>query len=81
MRRETATTGLREKLRRLAAAKADHCSRKAEEAREALFRLENGVYGICMDCDRTIPEKRLDAKPEAIRCIGCQSARELERVA
>ena len=81
MRRETVTTGLREELQRLASAKADHRSREAEEAREALFRLENGVYGICTDCDTTIPEKRLDAKPEAIRCIGCQSARELERVA
>ena len=81
MRRETVTTGLREELQRLASAKADHRSREAEEAREALVRLENGEYGICTDCGRTIPEKRLNAKPEAIRCVGCQSARELERVA
>ena len=81
MRKKSATRGLREKLLRLAAARGDHRSREAEEALGALCRLENGTYGICAECSRTIPEKRLHAKPEAIRCVGCQSIRELEPVA
>ena len=77
MRKESATTGLREKLRRLASAKGKHRAREAEEALEALRRLENGTYGICTDCGRTIPERRLSARPEATRCVVCQSMREL----
>jgi DnaK suppressor protein len=38
----------------------------------ALQRLHDGRYGVCTDCDATIPEARLQAAPEAARCIHCQ---------
>ena len=78
MRKGSATTGLRKKLLRLAAARGDD---RSWEVLEALCRLENGAYGICKGCGRTIPEKRLYAKPEAIRCVGCQSVLERGPVA
>ena len=28
---------------------------------------------VCADCGKPIPEGRLDARPEAARCVGCQS--------
>ena len=40
---------------------------------DALVRLEHGIYGLCADCNKPIPEGRLDARPEASRCVGCQS--------
>jgi DnaK suppressor protein len=40
---------------------------------DALVRIERGVYGVCADCSTPIPEGRLDARPEAARCVGCQS--------
>jgi DnaK suppressor protein len=40
---------------------------------DALVRIERGVYGVCGDCGSPIPEGRLDARPEAARCVGCQS--------
>jgi len=43
---------------------------------DALGRLERGVYGMCADCGSPIPEGRLDARPEAARCVGCQSKRD-----
>jgi DnaK suppressor protein len=43
---------------------------------EALARLSAGTYGHCIDCDATIPEARLNAAPEASRCIGCQEKAE-----
>lgn len=43
---------------------------------DALVRLERGVYGVCADCGKPIPEGRLDARPEAARCVGCQSKRD-----
>ena len=42
----------------------------------ALKRIEEGVYGQCMDCGVDIPAPRLHAKSEAARCIDCQDKRE-----
>ena len=36
-------------------------------------RLEEGQYGICVDCGKEIPAARLEAVPEAVRCIDDQS--------
>lgn len=40
---------------------------------DALRRIGDGTYGVCADCGRPIPEGRLDARPEAARCVACQS--------
>jgi DnaK suppressor protein len=40
---------------------------------DALVRIDRGVYGTCADCGKPIPEGRLDARPEAARCVACQS--------
>ncbi len=40
---------------------------------EALRRLDEGRYGICVDCGAAVPEGRLEAKPEAARCVACQA--------
>ena len=41
---------------------------------EALERIEAGTYGDCTDCGKSIALARLQATPEAARCIDCQSA-------
>ncbi|MCX5835256.1 MAG: TraR/DksA family transcriptional regulator [Deltaproteobacteria bacterium] len=46
---------------------------------EALERLEQGIYGVCLDCDGEISEKRLKVKPTATLCIDCQETRERRR--
>jgi DnaK suppressor protein len=38
----------------------------------ALARIEDGSYGSCVDCGKPVPEGRLEARPEAARCVGCQ---------
>lgn len=43
----------------------------------ALKRIEDGVYGICIDCGAEIPAPRLHAAPETLRCIACQGKFEL----
>lgn len=42
----------------------------------ALKRIEDGVYGQCADCGVDIPAPRLNAAPEATRCIDCQDKSE-----
>src|SRR5580765_7256914 len=39
----------------------------------ALSRIDGESYGQCVDCGHEIPEGRLDARPDAARCVGCQS--------
>ena len=43
---------------------------------DALVRIDHGSYGMCADCAKPIPEGRLDARPEAARCVACQSKRD-----
>lgn len=40
----------------------------------ALARIDGGIYGECSDCGVDIPEARLQAAPEAHRCIRCQES-------
>lgn len=39
----------------------------------ALQRIEQGTYGTCVDCGARIAEGRLEARPEAARCVACQA--------
>lgn len=42
----------------------------------ALARIQNGRYGVCMECSCLIPHTRLEAIPYALNCIDCQTKRE-----
>lgn len=42
-----------------------------QEIGEALFRLENGLFGFCEECRNAIPLKRLEAIPYSRLCIRC----------
>jgi len=39
----------------------------------ALKRVEDGEYGICVDCGDTISEERLDILPATPKCQKCAS--------
>jgi len=43
------------------------------EVEAALTRIDENTYGSCVDCGLQIPEGRLDARPDAARCVGCQA--------
>jgi RNA polymerase-binding transcription factor len=45
---------------------------RLREIRAALDRLDNGSYGICLNCDEEIAPKRLAAVPWTPLCIACQ---------
>ena len=46
------------------------------EVLQALKRIDDGTYGICVTCGNPIPEKRLEAIPWAARDIKCEQALE-----
>jgi DnaK suppressor protein len=57
---------------------------RANKLAEALERLREGEYGLCVECGETIAPARLRAMPEVITCVRCQDrlerSRRLERV-
>jgi DnaK suppressor protein len=46
---------------------------------EALFLLDAGEYGSCVECEREISERRLRSLPFAVRCQACEERREAEQ--
>lgn len=53
--------------------------RQRTEVLAALTRARAGTYGKCVDCGLPVPEGRLEARPEASRCVGCQAKRDRSR--
>ncbi|MCU4672651.1 TraR/DksA family transcriptional regulator [Microbacterium fluvii] len=49
----------------------DDALRERAEVEQASARVEEGTYGVCVDCGRRIPAARLAARPTAVRCIDC----------
>jgi RNA polymerase-binding transcription factor DksA len=47
--------------------------RQRSDVLDALHRIDLGTYGTCVDCGAIVPEGRLEAKPEAARCVACQA--------
>jgi RNA polymerase-binding transcription factor DksA len=47
--------------------------RQRTDVLAALQRIDLGTYGTCADCGGPVPEGRLEAKPEAARCVACQA--------
>ena len=43
------------------------------EVLAALKRLDEGTYGLCVNCGQPIPEKRLEAIPWAARDVKCEA--------
>ena len=59
---------------------SDRNNRYVQKVRDALARLDLGVFGVCESCGSEIPLKRLLARPTAIFCVACQNEQEtLER--
>ena len=56
-------------------------ARKQEQIKKinlALEKIESQKYGICVDCDCFIAEKRLEYNPWFETCVDCASDREKE---
>jgi len=60
--------------RELAIRNLDRESSLLRHVRQALGRIEDGSYGVCLHCDEEIKPKRLDAVPWTPYCIRCQEA-------
>jgi DnaK suppressor protein len=64
--------------RELASRGLDRQAAEAREIRAALERIRDGNYGICLECEEEISEKRLAAVPWTALCLACQHKAELK---
>ena len=46
------------------------------ELEDALKRIDDGTFGVCLDCGCLISKTRLKVVPQARLCIKCQEKRE-----
>lgn len=51
---------------------------KVKQIDDALQRIEKQTYGLCIDCEEPIPEKRLILNPHFLTCVTCAEDREAE---
>jgi DnaK suppressor protein len=58
--------------RELAIRNLDRESKLLRSIRNALARIEDGSYGVCLRCETAINPKRLGALPWAAYCVRCQ---------
>ena len=55
---------------------SDDNRRILQLVQEALERVHNGSYGLCVACQEDVQQKRLEAVPWARHCIECQEKQE-----
>ncbi len=60
--------------RELAIRNLDRESQLLRAVRAALRRIDEGMYGVCVNCEEDINPKRLNAVPWTPYCITCQEA-------
>ena len=58
------------------AAGIEALTKQRTQLTEALARVDAGSYGKCIDCGTVLPDERLEARPEAARCVTCQARAE-----
>ena len=51
---------------------SDENRRLLQMVNEALERVKDGTYGLCVSCQGEVQAKRLEAVPWARHCIECQ---------
>ena len=52
--------------------------RTLEHIEGALERIEDGIYGVCEECDAKILKTRLKAIPYTVLCVKCASRLEFD---
>lgn len=56
----------------------DRTSKLLKSVKAALERIDDDIYGVCLQCERPIHEKRLKAIPWASHCVACQEVLDRE---
>jgi DnaK suppressor protein len=67
--------------REFAVRSLEHQSKSLTQINIALERIEDGEFGICLECEEEISPKRLTAVPWAAYCLHCQEMHDAREAA
>ena len=67
--------------REFAVRSLEHQSKSLSAIHAAMERIDDGEFGICLECEEEISPKRLAAVPWAAYCLHCQEKRDSQRAA
>ncbi len=73
---DPADRALRETDRNFTLRVKDRERKLVAKVKEALERINEGIYGECEVCGEAISEKRLEARPVTTSCIECKTEEE-----
>ena len=65
--------------REFAARTLERESKSLMQIGAAIKRIDDGEFGICLDCEEPISAKRLAAVPWAAYCLRCQEWRDAQK--
>jgi DnaK suppressor protein len=71
--KESADLAMRDVTEEMALKMGDRESQMMADIDQALLRIEEGSYGVCVRCGRPIDERRLEAMPAARYDAECQA--------
>ena len=71
--KESADLSLRDVIEELALKLGDRESQMVADIDQALLRMDEGGYGVCIRCSQPIDERRLEALPTARYDAACQA--------
>lgn len=71
--KESADLSLRDVIEELALKLGERESQMVADIDQALLRMDEGGYGICVRCSKPIDERRLEALPTARYDAACQA--------
>jgi len=66
--------------RELAIRQLEFDSSRIRNIRQAIQRIDEGTYGVCLTCDSEISPKRLEAVPWTAYCLQCQNTAEHDAI-
>jgi DnaK suppressor protein len=71
--KESADIALQDVIQELASKLGEQESQMVADIDQALLRIDEGTYGICIRCGKPIDERRLEALPTARYDAACQA--------
>src|ERR1041385_7056241 len=71
--KESSDLAMRDVIQELALKSGDRESQMVADIDQALMRMSEGSYGICIRCNHPIDERRLEAMPTARYDAACQA--------
>jgi len=76
---QSSDLAVRDVIQELALQLSDHESKIVADIDQALMRMNEGSYGVCVRCGHEIDERRLEAVPTARYDAACQTEIEATR--